>query len=112
MMVNNPLSRGLGQYNQSLLDTCSQSIRSKLKKHVSSCFFCVEMSICYDTGTRYIRLGLGVKARGGVEGSKMPNFDFSICYRAGKNEPNAKNGRLRHMLTFNIIFPSYTPLLA
>ena len=35
-----------------------------------------------------------VKARGGVEGSKMPDFDFSICYRAGQNEPNAKKGRL------------------
>ena len=30
----------------------------------------------------------------GVEGSKMPNFDFTICYRAGHNKPNAKNGRL------------------
>ena len=38
-----------------------------------------------------------VKARGevgGVEGLKMPYFDFSICYRAGRDEPNAKNGRL------------------
>ena len=31
-----------------------------------------------------------IKARGG---SKMPNFDFTTCYRAGQNEPNAKNGR-------------------
>ena len=32
----------------------------------------------------------------GVEGLKMPYFDFSICYtyRAGRDEPNAKNGRL------------------
>ena len=36
-----------------------------------------------------------LKVRGGeVEGSKMSYFDFSICYRAGKNEPNAKSGRL------------------
>ena len=35
-----------------------------------------------------------VKARGGVEGLKMPYSDFSICYRAGRDEPNAKNGRL------------------
>ena len=31
-----------------------------------------------------------VKARG----VKMPYFDFSLCYRAGKNEQDAKNGRL------------------
>ena len=24
----------------------------------------------------------------------MPYFDFSICYRAGRDEPNTKNGRL------------------
>ena len=33
-----------------------------------------------------------IKARGGgggVEGLKMPYFDFSLCYRAGRNEPNA-----------------------
>ena len=35
-----------------------------------------------------------IKAREGVEGLKMPYFDFSICYRAGRDEPNAKNGRL------------------
>ena len=34
-----------------------------------------------------------VKARG-CRGVKMPYFDFSICYRAGKNEQDAKNGRL------------------
>ena len=34
------------------------------------------------------------EARGGVEGLKMPYFDFSICYRAGRDEPNAKNRRL------------------
>ena len=34
------------------------------------------------------------KARGGVEGLKMPYFDFSICYRAGRDEPYAKDGRL------------------
>ena len=39
-------------------------------------------------------LNIHVKARGGVEGLKMPYFDFSICYRAGRDEPNAKNGRL------------------
>ena len=37
---------------------------------------------------------MDLKVRGRVEGLKMPYFDFSICYRAGKNEPNAKNGRL------------------
>ena len=36
-----------------------------------------------------------IKARGGgVEGLKMPYFDFSICYRAGRDVPNAKNWRL------------------
>ena len=36
-----------------------------------------------------------IKARGEeVEGLKIPYFDFSICSRAGQNEPNAKNGRL------------------
>ena len=30
----------------------------------------------------------------GGQGVKMPYFDFSICYRAGKNEQDAKNGRL------------------
>ena len=35
-----------------------------------------------------------VKARGGVEGLKMPYFDFLICYRAGRDESNAKNMRL------------------
>ena len=35
-----------------------------------------------------------IKARGGIEGLKMPYFDFSMCYRAGKDEPNAKNERL------------------
>ena len=37
------------------------------------------------------------KARGGGGGSrgvKMSYFDFSICYRAGKNEQDAKNRRL------------------
>ena len=36
-----------------------------------------------------------LKARGGgVKRLKMPSFDFSICYRAGRDKPNAKNGRL------------------
>ena len=35
-----------------------------------------------------------IRPEGGVEGLKMPYFDFSICYRAGKNEQDAKNGRL------------------
>ena len=34
------------------------------------------------------------KARGGFEGLKMPYFDFSICYRPGRDEPYAKDGRL------------------
>ena len=33
MMVNNPLSRGLGNIAKLYLITCSQSARSKLKKH-------------------------------------------------------------------------------
>ena len=30
----------------------------------------------------------------GGRGAKMPYSDFSICYRAGKNKQDAKNGRL------------------
>ena len=30
----------------------------------------------------------------GVEGLEMPYFDFSICYRAGRDKPNAKKRRL------------------
>ena len=36
----------------------------------------------------------------GVEGLKMPYSDFSICYRAGRDEPNAKSGMV------NLTFPS------
>ena len=35
-----------------------------------------------------------LRPEGDVEGLKMPYSDFSICYRAGRDEQNAKNGRL------------------
>ena len=35
-----------------------------------------------------------LRPEGGSRGKKMPYSDFSICYRAGKNEQDAKNGWL------------------
>ena len=44
-MVNNPLSRGLGNIAKLYLITCSQSARSKLKKHEFCWNFNVELPI-------------------------------------------------------------------
>ena len=57
MMVNMPLSKGLGNINKALyLITCSHSTCSNLKKHVfSHLFLCVEIPIYYKYFTTFDR---------------------------------------------------------
>ena len=82
-------------YSMLKLSIClADQIRENIRDSVANFLYCLStFSRCRDSVFVDILSRYRLRAEGGRR-VKNALFNFSVCYRAGRDEPNAKNGRL------------------